>query len=77
LPSFTRFLEAAALTNTELSNQSNIARDCEVSAKTTGECFQIKEDTLLEFLLEPYTKSMRLNLNQEMSTIRIAKAYLR
>ena len=59
LPAFTRFLEAAAFNNAELVNYSNIARDCGVSAKTVAEYYQILKDTLLGFILEPYTRTRK------------------
>ncbi len=47
LPTFADFLSAAALSDTDLVNYSNIARDCGVSAPTVREYFQILIDTLL------------------------------
>lgn len=47
LPAFSNFLNAAALSDTELVNFANIARDCGVSGPTVKEYFQILEDTLL------------------------------
>jgi predicted AAA+ superfamily ATPase len=47
VPSFSRFLEVAALTNGEMLNYSNIANDANVSSYTVKEYFQILEDTLL------------------------------
>ena len=37
LPSFTRFMEVAALTNGEMVNYRNVAQDCGVDAKTVKE----------------------------------------
>ena len=59
LPGFTRFLEAAALSNAEQLSYSTVARDCGVSAKTAAEYYKILEDTLLGHFLEPYTKSIK------------------
>lgn len=59
LPSFTRFLELAAFSNSELLSYASVARDCGVSAKTVGEYYQILEDTLLGYLIEPYTKTKK------------------
>lgn len=47
LPSFSRFLEAAALTSGEMVVYNNIANDCGVSAKTVKEYFSILVDTML------------------------------
>lgn len=44
---FARFLEAAAFSNGEMVNFSNIATDCGVSSPTVKEYFQILEDTLI------------------------------
>jgi len=44
IPAFNRFLEAAALTNGEIVNYTNIARECGVSSPTVKEYFQIGEE---------------------------------
>ncbi len=54
--SFSRFIEAAAFTNGELVNYSNIASDCGVSAPTIREYFQILEDTLIGRFLPSFQK---------------------
>jgi len=56
LPAFARFLDAIALTHGELTNFTNIARDCGVDAKTVKEYYQILVDTLIGYFLPPYTK---------------------
>jgi uncharacterized protein len=56
LPSFSNFLDAAALSDTELTNFSTIARDCGVSSPSIKEYFQILEDTLLARRLPAYQK---------------------
>jgi len=53
---FGRFLEGVAVTNAELINYENIARECGVSAKTIREYYQILEDTLLGYKLLPWHK---------------------
>jgi predicted AAA+ superfamily ATPase len=53
---FARFLEAAALTNGEMVNYTNIASDCGVSATTVKEYFQILEDTLIGRYLPSFQK---------------------
>jgi predicted AAA+ superfamily ATPase len=54
--SFSRFLEAAAFSNGEILNFSNIASDCGVSSPTVREYFQILEDTLTGRLLPSFQK---------------------
>lgn len=56
ISSFSRFLEAAAFTNGEMVNYSNIASDCGVSAPTIREYFQILEDTLIGRFLPSFQK---------------------
>ena len=56
LPVFSRFLEVAALTDTEFVNYTNIASDCGVSSTTVKEYFTILEDTLLGRFLPSYIK---------------------
>jgi len=53
---FSRFLEAAALTNGEMVNYNNIATDSGVSATTVKEYFQILEDTLIGRYLPSFQK---------------------
>jgi predicted AAA+ superfamily ATPase len=47
LPTFSNFLDVASLSDGEIVNFSNIARECGVSSHTTKSHFQILEDTLL------------------------------
>jgi len=47
IPAFAEFLRVAALTNAELLNYTNVARESGVSAKVVRGYFQILEDTLL------------------------------
>lgn len=56
LPMFSRFLDVAALSDGDLVNFSNIARDCGVSNHTVKGYFEILEDTLLGRWLPAYTK---------------------
>jgi predicted AAA+ superfamily ATPase len=56
LPSFSRFLDAAALSDAQLVSFATIARDCGVSAHTVRSYFEILEDTLLGHWLPAYTK---------------------
>ena len=56
LPTFSQFLNIAALSDTEMVNFSTIARDCGVSSHTIKGHFQILEDTLLGRWLPAYRK---------------------
>jgi len=56
LPAFADFLSAAALSDAEIVNSANIARECGVSAPAVREYFQILVDTLLGRYLPAYTK---------------------
>ena len=56
ISSFSRFLEAAAFSNGEIVNYTNIAAECGVSAPTIKEYFQILEDTLTGRFLPSYQK---------------------
>lgn len=57
ITSFSRFLEAAAFSNGEMVNYSNIAADCGVSSPTVREYFQILEDTLTGHFLPSFQKN--------------------
>lgn len=56
LPTFSDFLDAAALSDGSIINFSNIARDCAISSPTVRAYFRILEDTLLGGWLPSYTK---------------------
>lgn len=56
LPAFSGFLDAAALSDGEIVNFSNIARECEISSPTVKAYFGILEDTLLGRWLPAYRK---------------------
>lgn len=51
---FTQFLEAAAFSNGEMVNYSNIATDCGVSSHTIKSYFQILEETLIGRFVQAY-----------------------
>lgn len=59
IPAFAEFLRVAALTNAELVNYTNIARETGVSAKVVKGYFQILEDTLLGSRLRAWTHSRK------------------
>lgn len=56
IASFSRFLEAAAFSNGEMVNYSNISAECGVSSPTVKEYFQILEDTMTGRFLQSYQK---------------------
>lgn len=56
---FRSFLEVAAQSSGTILNYSKIARDIGADHVTTQSYFQILEDTLLGFFLEPYHRSIR------------------
>ncbi|MBI3985763.1 MAG: ATP-binding protein [Lentisphaerae bacterium] len=64
LDPFRKFLEVAAQTNGEVVNYSNIARDVGTEIKTVQSYFQIMEDTLVGFLVEPFHRSVRKRQTQ-------------
>lgn len=57
IPAFAEFLRVAALNCGELINYTNIARDTGVSAKVVRSYYQILEDTLLGYRLQPWKKT--------------------
>jgi uncharacterized protein len=59
LPGFARFLDVAGLTNSEMINTSNIARDCGINRATVQEYYQILIDTLLGYFIYPYAKKVK------------------
>src|SRR3990170_164642 len=56
IPAFSRFFEAMGYSHGELTNYSNIARECGVDSKTVKEYYQILEDTLLGIRIAPFKK---------------------
>jgi uncharacterized protein len=56
ITSFSRFLEAAAFSNGEIVNYTNIAADCGISSPTVKEYFQILEDTMTGRFLPSFQK---------------------
>ena len=64
IPAFSDFLRVAALTNGELLNYTNVARETGVSAKVIRSYFQILEDTLLGFRLQPWRRARTRRLIQ-------------
>ena len=62
IPAFARFLELAAYENGNILNFNNISREVGVHSKTIKDYFGILEDTLLGFMLYPFSKSHRAKL---------------
>jgi predicted AAA+ superfamily ATPase len=56
IPAFSRFFDAMGYSHGELTNYSNIARDCGVDSKTVKEYYQILVDTLLGTMVEPFKR---------------------
>ena len=56
IPAFAEFLRIAALTSGELLNYTNVGRETGVSSKVVRTYFQILEDTLLGFRIQPWRK---------------------
>ncbi len=56
IPAFSRFFEAMAYSHGQLTNYSNIARDCGVDFKTVREYYQILVDTFLGIRIEPFNR---------------------
>ena len=62
-------METAALSNGELLNFENVARDCAVPPRTVREYFYILEDTLVGTLLKPFRRT------RKRKTVSSAKFY--
>lgn len=56
LPVFSAFLRAAAIGDTEVTNFSNIGRECGVASSTVRGYYEILEDTLIGALLPAFTR---------------------
>lgn len=54
LSAFAKFLDVAGLTNGEMINASNIARDCGIDRTTVQGYYQILIDTLLGYFIYPF-----------------------
>lgn len=62
IPAFADFLRVAALSNAELINYTNVARECGISAKVVRGYFEILEDTLLGARLPAWRKAAKRRL---------------
>lgn len=71
VPAFSRFFDAVGYSHGELTNFSNISRECGVDAKTVKEYYQILVDTLLGTFIEPYK-----HRQERQVLLKAAKFYL-
>ena len=62
LDPFRKFLELAAAANGEIINYSKMARQIGVDTKTVQSYFQLLEETLIAFIIEPFSTSIRKRL---------------
>ncbi len=62
LAGFARFLDVAGLTNGEMVNHTNVARDCGIDRSTVSGFYQILIDTLLGYYIYPYNKKIKRDL---------------
>ncbi|MFN7096873.1 MAG: ATP-binding protein, partial [Gammaproteobacteria bacterium] len=62
LAGFARFLDVAGLTNTEMINTNNIARDCGIDRITVQNYYQILVDTMLGYFVYPYSKKKKRDI---------------
>lgn len=62
LAGFARFLDVAGLTNGEMVNFTNVARDCGVDRATVSGFYQILIDTLIGYYVYPYNKKIKRDL---------------
>jgi predicted AAA+ superfamily ATPase len=62
---YRKFLEVAAQMNGKILNYAKIARDSGIEEKSVSRYFQILDDTLLGFFLEPYHLSVRKRQSQK------------
>jgi predicted AAA+ superfamily ATPase len=59
IPSFAEFLKVAAVISSALLNYTNVAREAGISQKTVRTYFNILEDTLLGFRIQPWKESKK------------------
>ncbi len=65
LDPFRKFLEFAAQCNGKIINFASVAKDVGVDDKTIKSYYEILEDTLIGFFIEPYHTSVRKRLSQK------------
>jgi predicted AAA+ superfamily ATPase len=66
IPAFSRFFDALGFSHGDLTNYSNIARDCGVDAKTVREYYHILVDTMLGSFVEPYHRRQDRSVISQM-----------
>ena len=59
IPAFARFLNTAAMTNSQLLNYTNIANDAQLPVQTVRQWYDVLTDTLLGYQLEPFTRTQK------------------
>ncbi len=57
LGDFSKFLEVAALTNSEQLDFAGVSRDVQLSPRTVAAYYSILQDTLIGYLLEPFRET--------------------
>jgi predicted AAA+ superfamily ATPase len=62
LGNFSRFLDLAASQSGELLSYATIGRECQVAPRTVQSYYEILEDTLIAFRMNPWRKSLRQRL---------------
>ncbi len=62
LAGFARFLDVAGLSNGDMINFNNIARDCGVERETVQNYYQILIDTMLGYFIYPYNKKIKRDI---------------
>jgi len=62
LAAFARFLDIAGLTNGDMINMANIARDCGIDRTTVQGYYQILVDTLLGYFIYPFHKKVKRDI---------------
>ena len=59
LPAFNRFLKVAALSSGNIINYAQMASDAQVAESTLRGHFEVLQDTLLGYILEPFIESKK------------------
>jgi len=59
LPAFNRFLKVAALSSGNLVNYSQMASDAQVAESTIRGHFEVLQDTLIGYIIEPFIESKK------------------
>lgn len=59
---FARFLDVAGLSNGDMINANNIARDCAIDRSTVQSYYQILIDTLLGYYVYPFAKKVKRDI---------------